>query len=306
MARRRDRKPEQVPGKPGRVVEIRGRRVLVRDEDGERVCFLSGQRAVVGDRVRWVEARGEGGKLVAVEPRTTTLARVDFKGREQVLAANLGGLLVVSAGQEPPFRAGLLDRYVVGARAAGLEVIVVLNKVDLGVPDEVEAELALREAEGLEVIRVSADQGVGIEALRARVEEVSADEPWTVVGHSGVGKTSIIGALLPDQDVGAVGAVSEYWGTGQHTTTGSRIFTVGEGELVDSPGIRTFAPSGLEPVDVRRHFPGLEAVVCQYRDCLHREGEDGCVAADAVDPMLLESYRRLVGELLEIEERKRP
>ena len=70
MARRRKREPEQ-QGRPGRVVEIRGRRVRVRDDEGDRVCFLSGQRAVIGDRVRWVEAQGEGGKLVGVEKRET-------------------------------------------------------------------------------------------------------------------------------------------------------------------------------------------------------------------------------------------
>ena len=101
------------------MVEIRGRRVLVRDDEGERVCFLAGQRAVVGDEVRWVPARGEGGKLVEVLPRRTALRRVDAIGREQVLAANLGGLLVVAAAQHPPFRAGLVDRYVVAARSAG-------------------------------------------------------------------------------------------------------------------------------------------------------------------------------------------
>ena len=80
MARPRPTSSRQ-NGKPGRVIEIRGRRVLVRDADGERVCFLSGQRAVVGDRVRWVEARGQGGKLVGVDERDTVLKGVDFKGK---------------------------------------------------------------------------------------------------------------------------------------------------------------------------------------------------------------------------------
>ena len=303
MARRREREP-QVNGRPGRVVEIRGRRVLVRDSEGERVCFLSGQRAVIGDRVRWVEAQGEGGKLVGVDKRETALWRVDFKGREQVLAANLSGVMVVASSVQPPFRAGLLDRYVVAAAAGGLDVAVVLNKVDLGVPDSVEADLALRESDAMPVFRVSAATGEGLEAVRAFLD--SEGESWAVVGHSGVGKTSIIGALLPEVDVGAVGEISQYWGTGQHTTTGSRVFAIGAGEVVDSPGIRTFAPGGLDPHDVRLYFPGMGEVRCKYRNCMHREGEDGCVAAEQVPDELLASYRRMLSEMLQIEEAKRP
>lgn len=301
------RRDAAVPlGKPGRVVETRGRRVLVRDDEGERTCFLSGQRAVTGDRVRWVEAPGEGGKIVSVDERDTALVRVEFNGREQVLAANLGGLLVVTAPQEPPFRAGLLDRYLVAAAASHLQVVVVVNKIDQGVPDDVDAALALREAVGVEILRVSATTGEGVEALRARVEELSEDAPWAVVGHSGVGKTSILAALLPDIDVGAVGEISTYWGTGQHTTTESRMFQVGRGELVDSPGIRTFAPGGLSAEEVRLYFPGIAQVRCKYRDCLHREAEDGCAAPDQAPADLLGSYRRLLEELVGIDVKRRP
>lgn len=288
------------------MVEIRGRRVLVRDDEGERVCFLAGQRAVVGDEVRWVPARGEGGKLVEVLPRRTALRRVDAIGREQVLAANLGGLLVVAAAQHPPFRAGLVDRYVVAARSAGLDVAVCLNKVDLGVPEQVERDVALRESVGITVLRTSAERGDGIVALRAFLAEASSEAPWALVGHSGVGKTALASALLPGVDVGEVGEISEHWGTGQHTTTHSRLFSLDGGEIVDSPGIRTFAPGGLEAREVREHFPGMQGLPCRYRDCLHRPGEEGCVAEERVSPALLVSYRRLLDEILEIDARRRP
>ncbi len=284
----------------GRVVQTRGRRVLVADPEGERVCFLAGHRAVIGDRVQWVEVRGEGGKLVGVEPREGTLLRTDANGREQVLAAHLDGLLVVTAARNPPFRIGLVDRYVVACSAGGLVPAVVVNKADEGVPDEVLAELALR---GLEVLVVSAHTGEGLHALRERLR----DGTWAMVGHSGVGKTSLVAALLPDQDVGPVGELSDYWGTGQHTTTGSTIFRLPEGgEVVDSPGIRTFAPQRLDLGQVRMHFPGLGALGCRYRDCLHRPDEDGCVAEQDVDPSLLASYRRLLGEVVSLEERTKP
>ncbi len=291
--------------RPGRVVATVGRRVVVRDHEGERVCFLSGQRAVVGDRVLWVDASGEGGKLVGVEERRGVLVRTDLRANEQVIAANLEGIVIVTAGVEPPFRPGLLDRYLVAAGVGGLEAVVVVNKSDQGVPDDVEAELAAREAAGVVVHHVSARTGQGLDALQALL--ASASGPWALVGHSGVGKTSLVSALLPGQDVGEIGDLSEHWGTGQHTTTGSRVFTVPTGgEIVDSPGIRTFAPGRLEPIEARQHFPGMGALGCRYRDCLHREGEEGCVADDQVPAPLLTSYRRLLAELLDIEERRRP
>ncbi|MCA9572679.1 MAG: ribosome small subunit-dependent GTPase A, partial [Myxococcales bacterium] len=286
----------RVEGLPGRVVATAGRRVWVRDDEGERTCFLSGQRAVVGDRVRWIEARGEGGKLVAVEPRRTELVRGEGHGQEQVLAANLQGLLVVTTPTQPPFRGGLLDRYLVAAGICGLDVVIVLNKIDLGVPEEVERALALREETGIRVVRVCAKSGEGLEEIRALLAE--SGEPWAMVGHSGVGKTSIARSLLPGVDVGEVGQVSEYWGTGRHTTTGSKLFDVpGGGELLDSPGIRTFAPGRLGPEEVRLYFPGTHGLPCKYRDCLHRPGEDGCVLESELDPELVASYRRLYDEI---------
>jgi len=306
MARTPKKKPAET-GASGRVVETRGRRVLVRDGQGERVCFLAGHRAVVGDRVRWVEAPGSGGKLVAVDKRDTALVRVDARGKEQVLAANLDGLLMVASTRQPPLRGGLIDRYAVAAGACGLDFAVCLNKVDLGVPEEAEAVISIRESAGVRFLKTSATDGDGVAELMGFLAEVSRQGPWAFVGHSGVGKTSLIGALLPHLDVGEVGEISAHWGTGQHTTTGSRIFAVGEGgEVVDSPGIRTFAPGGLAASEVRRHFPGMGGLDCRYRDCLHREGEDGCVAESEVSGLLLASYRRLLGEILGIEERRRP
>lgn len=290
----------------GRVVETRGRRVRVLDDAGESViCFLSGKRAVVGDRVRFVEARGEGGKLTSVQKRRTALVRVGHNAREQVLAANLEGVFVVAAPKEPPFRAGLLDRYGVAAAAQGLRMCVVLNKVDQGVPDEVEAALALREAHGVEVLRVSAHDGTGVDEVRAHAARFDGG-PWALVGHSGVGKTSLVAALLPQEDVGAIGALSDYWGTGQHTTTQTRLFALPDGgELLDSPGIRTFTPGGLTVETVRQFFPGLPQGICRYRDCQHREGEDGCGVAEEVDEELLASYRRLLEDVRTLKTRRR-
>jgi ribosome biogenesis GTPase len=286
------------------VTEIRGRRVRVADGDGERVCFLAGHRVVVGDRVRWIDVPGSGGKITAVDERQTALVRVDHRGKEQVLAANLSGILVVVAGQEPPFRPGLIDRYLVAGASSGLRVAVCINKADQGVPAEAEAEIALREKLGVRFLRTSALLRYGLDDLQAFLAEETG--PWALVGHSGVGKTSLIGALLPGVDVGAVGELSEYWGTGQHTTTSSRLFSLPRGgEIADSPGIRTFTPGGITVDNVRRFFPGMEELQCKYRDCQHRQGEDGCAAEDAIEPALLASYRRLLEDVRGVSDRSR-
>jgi ribosome biogenesis GTPase len=281
------------------VIATAGRRVLVGDDEGERTCFLSGHRAVVGDRVRWVTARGEGGKIVDVLPRSRALVRSDPGGREQVLAANLGGLAVVASVDQPAYRPGLVDRYLVAAAVADLDALVVLTKVDLPIAPDVVTDVAFRRAHDVEVVPVSTRTGEGVDALRAALEARADAGPWAFVGHSGVGKTSLVAALLPGKDVGPIGDISDYWEAGRHTTTTSTLHRLGErAEIVDSPGIRTFLPGGLEPIVVRDHFPGLPRLGCRYRDCLHRPGEDGCVAEAEVDPELLLRYRRLLDEVL--------
>jgi ribosome biogenesis GTPase len=289
----------------GRVVATLGRRVVVFDGERERVCHLSGQRAVIGDRVRFLPQGDLEGKLFEVLPRARTLVRVDFKGREQEIAANLGGLVIVASAASPAYRAGLVDRYLVGASLAGLAPLLVVNKIDLGVSEEVERDLALRAADGLDVLRVSTSTGEGLDGLRAWLSASDADGPWALVGHSGVGKTSLIAALLPGVDVGPIGEISEYWESGRHTTTHSRIFPCGEAEIADSPGIRTFLPNGLSSETVRDHFPGMGPLRCRYRDCLHRPGEDGCAAEAAVDPEVLARYRRVLEEVQDVSLRQR-
>jgi ribosome biogenesis GTPase len=252
----------------------------------------------------FVDAPGEGGKIVAVEPRGPVLARADAKGRDQILAANLQGIAIVATPSDPPFRAGLVDRYLVAAGSSDLEAVVVLNKVDLGIPPEVEAELALRRRAGVTVLAVSVRTEGGVGPLRELL--AAASGPWALVGHSGVGKTSLVAALLPGEDVGEIRSISAYWGRGRHTTSGSRLFLLPSGgEIVDSPGIRTFAPGRLTADEVRASFPGMGDLRCRYRDCLHREDEQGCLAPTEVDPALLASYRRLLAEIENIDEVRR-
>jgi len=276
--------------------------VRVRDENGDRVCFLSGHRVVVGDEVQWVEAPGSGGKITAVNSRQTCLRRLDHKGREQVLAANIEGLLIVDTGSAPPLNPVMLDRFLLYGARDGLGVALVLNKCDLEIFESVRTNIAIREPLGLQVLFTSTVTDGGLEPLNAFMAEKSG--PWALVGRSGVGKTSLISGLLPQQDVGPVGDMSEYWGTGRHTTTRACLFTLPHGgELVDSPGIRQFIPGGLTSEICARHFPGIGDLPCKYRNCLHRPDEEGCAASEHAEPALLSSYRTLFEELVAFERR---
>lgn len=280
-----------------------GRRVVVRSEGEEVVCHLKGLRAVVGDEVRFEHLRGGGGRLAEVLPRERWLARSEGK-HERVLVANLTHLMIVAAVQEPPFRPGLVDRYLVAADTAGLEPVLVLNKIDLGVPAEVDIALAeWEQVLDLQSVRVSAHDAEGLDAVR---ELLGPGVTAVFVGHSGVGKTSILQALLPEVDVGAIGELSEAE-RGAHTTTRSTLFALPSGgELVDSPGIRSFAPARVTPETLRLHFPGMHTLRCKFRDCQHRAGEEGCVAEESLPPRLLESYRRLHESVVEETERFKP
>ena len=104
-----------------------------------------------------------------------------------------------------------------------------------------------------------------------------------------------------------IGEMSEYWGSGKHTTTTSTLFALPTGgEIVDSPGIRSFMPGGLTSEHCARHFRGIGEMPCKYRNCMHREDEEGCAAPEFATPELLFSYRTLLVELLEVEARRKP
>ena len=140
-----------------------------------------------------------------------------------------------------------MARYLVAASVSGLEAAICLNKADLEASDDVRNELSLWKSLGFTVLETSTKSGLGLTALTDFLSSESAvGSPWSLVGLSGVGKTSIVSMLLPNQDVGPIGEISEHWDQGKHTTTHSTIFELPEGgELCDSPGIRTFTPQAL-------------------------------------------------------------
>jgi len=269
----------------GEVVEMVGRRVRVRFLEGDEAVLPVRDAVVVGDKVTVSDAA-----VTAHEPRATELLRSG--ARTRTVCANATLLLSVNAASTPPFRAGLVDRLLVAASAAGMDAALVLNKCDEGMEEEDLETLARYEALGYPVFLVSAVQNKGFDALLELLHRHTS----VLVGHSGVGKTSILRVLVPgvQRDVGVLDA----WGRGRHTTTGGAMYDLpGGGRLIDVPGVREFGVDHIDKADLRRHFPELAALACKYRSCLHM-GEDGCEAEEHMTEARLESYQKLMAELV--------
>ncbi len=284
----------------GRVVASHGRDATVADAAGNRVhCRLQGRRLAVvcGDRVHWSPTDTEGGTGIIVEvlPRRNCLARIDARGVAEPVAANLTQIVAVLAPLPAP-DFGLCDRYLAAAGWNGLAACVVANKSDL--PDDgekLEAALADYARTGYAVVRASKRLVDGVAALRERL----VGETSVLVGQSGVGKSSLTNALVPGVEA-AVAEVSRASESGRHTTSTAFLYSLPTGgELIDSPGVRDFAPPLPPPRDVAGGFREIAALAvdCRFRDCLHR-GEPGCAVTGAAPGVIvarrMESYLRLL------------
>jgi ribosome biogenesis GTPase len=295
-AMQRERFPVPEGGEPGRVVAHHGVAVLVRFETGEerQVWLQPEQRAVVGDCVR------VAGDRLGVEAAYGVLRRRDPRGRERTIATNLDrlGIVIAPEPREPP---GYIDRGFVIARAAGIEPFVVLNKIDLDAKGTLGDRLTSIYAASAPVLRVAAVTGSGLEEIDGLL---AGGEVAAFVGPSGVGKSSLLNALVPDLSL-RVGALNRGSGKGRHTTTTATLHGLSAGGLlVDTAGFKDFLAVDLAPLDAARFFPGFEAACqegCRFNDCLHGQEPD-CAVLAALERGEIErtrhrAYRQLVEEL---------
>jgi ribosome biogenesis GTPase len=279
----------------GRVIVNFSRHALVEDDAGARLdCQVKGRKlqVVCGDRVRF-SVQGSGfGLIEEVLPRRSVLARHDPQKAQAPLAANVDRMCIVVAPAPPP-EAFLIDKYTVAAALLGIEPLLVMNKRDL-VDDEPELAAALDglladyAALGIASFAVSADDGRGLDGIRAAL----AGRCSIVVGPSGVGKSSLVRALVPDLDL-KVGEISRATGEGRHTTTRTTLFDLpGGGALLDSPGVRDFYLWPMPLRDLARGFVefAVHAARCKFADCTHRS-EPRCAVRDAVESEALSAQR---------------
>ncbi len=281
---------------PAQVIIAHGRLLRVRGPDGSEALARAAHRdlqIVCGDYVRCEhDARHDELRVVALEPRSSALYRSNARGGAELIAANLS-LLVVVAAPLPVADFYITDRYLAAADSAAIGACVVFNKIELGVDDAGAAELDAYARIGYPCLRVSATTPLGLEPLRGLLRGQTA----VLVGQSGVGKSSLLQALVPG-GAPAIGALLRD-DEGRHTTSATRLYALKEGgALIDSPGVRDFAPA-LQ----RLHSPALGfreiaalAAGCRFADCAHLREPDCAVRAAlgaAVSPRRYESYRRL-------------
>ncbi len=282
-----------------RVVECYGRRAIVQLSSGERrpaVVFGKRTEIVCGDRVQVRTHTGSDElQVVEVMPRSTVFTRTDSRGRIETLAANLSLIAVVFAPQPTP-DFYIVDRYLAGAAYAGLKTLVILNKIDLDAPEH--ALLKEYRDAGYQTLTLGAKSGVGVESLRNLV----GGETFLLAGQSGVGKSTLTNALLP-LSMRPTRDLSIVSGEGRHTTVSSALFELPPeigGALIDSPGVRDYAPPPLDDNKVQVGWPEIlqRAPQCRFNDCLHLR-EPGCAVLAAVESENIstrryESYKRLL------------
>ncbi|PFG44016.1 ribosome biogenesis GTPase [Isoptericola jiangsuensis] len=318
---RTKQRPEHADAVPAMVTGVdRGRYTLVIDDGGpdEREILamkareLGRTRTVVGDRVDVVgDTTGDEGtlaRIVRVQDRTSVLRRTadDTDPYERIVVANADQLVVVTALAQPEPRTGMIDRCVVAAYDAGMDVLLCLTKADLASPDELRD---LYEPLGVEVVVTRRDDPTSVEEVRGHLLERTS----VLVGHSGVGKSTLINALVPDARR-ATGVVNDVTGRGRHTSTSAVALRLPrspgtpehDGWVVDTPGVRSFGLAHVETDRLLHAFEDLDAAAQECpRGCTHAADAPDCAldewveaAADdetrATRTVRLASFRRLL------------
>ena len=259
-----------------------------------------GNTVVVGDIVTLGEEAGTW-VVEEVAPRRNAFSRraAGNEPLEQVVAANLDQLVLVASLVDPEFKAGLADRVLCQSEHAGIPARLALNKTDLADPAEARAIADAYSSAGYPVHLICAHTGSGVADLRAACEGHRS----LLVGHSGVGKSTLLNAIAPGSGL-LEGVVNSTTGKGRHTTTAAWLIQPSPGlELIDTPGVRAFGLWGIEYRNLDQSYSEFRAHLggCRFGDCTHR-AEPGCamraaVQAGSIASRRFESYLKLREEL---------
>jgi ribosome biogenesis GTPase len=281
------------------IVESFGRHVLIENTAFERkpaVLFGKRLQVVCGDKVK-VRGSPQTAELqvVASLPRRSLFSRTDTRGRSEPLAANLT-LVAAMMSAEPPCDPYIIDRYLAGATYAGVRGMIIVNKADLQIEGEFKDSVADFVRAGFPLLQVSAVQGTGLQELRS----VLAKEVTLLVGQSGVGKSTLTNILVPES-ARPTQTLSVASGEGRHTTVSAALYHMPSGgDLIDSPGVRDYAPAPTSEAQVQVGWPEIMrfASQCKFNDCTHLR-EPACavqaaVATNEISARRYESYKRLM------------
>ncbi|MEE8379971.1 MAG: small ribosomal subunit biogenesis GTPase RsgA [Gammaproteobacteria bacterium] len=273
------------PEQPGRVITRYGAQADI--ESDEHVLYRCVLRRnlpspVCGDRVVWQAGINQTGVVVAVEPRQSLLEKPDADNQIKPVAANINQILVVAA-PPPALDIDLINSYLVAAEITGIQPVLVFNKIDLMDDlnlDKLKNRLKPYSDIGYTVIYSSCTLSQGLEDLVDHLKNKTS----ILVGQSGVGKSSLIQELLPEEEL-RVGALSESSGLGRHTTTATRLYHFPDGgDLIDSPGVRSFRLGHVSKNQLTNGFIEFRPYLgqCKFSDCGHKVEPD-CAIREAIE-----------------------
>ena len=257
----------------------------------------------VGDYVKYSIAGKDTAAVESIEKRKSILSKpaLEKEGLLQVVVSNIDRLIIVTSLKNPKFKPGLIDRFLVTAFRADLQPVIVLNKVDLGSPPELNDYLRGWEAISCRIILTSAKSGEGVDQLADTLREGTS----VIAGHSGVGKTSLLNKIAPGLGL-KTKEVSLSTDRGVHTTSRVslyRVFT--DGWVADTPGLKVFGLSGVDKKNLREYFPEFDRFRdnCRFSDCIHID-EPGCAVKDSlgkgdrmISELRYESYLRIYADM---------
>jgi len=248
----------------------------------------------VGDWVEFeLEPGQQNGVINELEPRKNYIIRksVNLSKQTQIIGANLDQAILVVTLASPATSTGFIDRFLVTAEAYSIPAVLIFNKLDLFSDEGLEllAEfMALYEQLGYPCYAVSALVGEHIEEVRALLK----DKTTLVSGHSGVGKSTLVNAVVPEADL-KTGEISDWSDKGKHTTTFAEMIDLPfGGKLIDTPGIRELGIVDIEPQELSHFFPEMRALLnqCKFHNCRHIN-EPGCAVLQAVEAGEIEPSR---------------
>ncbi len=289
----------------GLVIKNTGSWYVVHADNGEDVnCKIKGNLRLkgirttnpvaVGDRVT-ISVNPDGNAFItAIQPRKNYIIRraSNLSKESHIIAANLDCAFLVVTLAHPVTSTTFIDRFLATAEAYRVPAVLLINKVDLLTDDEdkeyCEAVASLYRTIGYDVLEISALTGEGMTELRERLK----DKISLFSGNSGVGKSTIINALLPDLDL-RTGSISDMHDTGMHTTTFSEMFPLPEGGwIIDTPGIKGFGTIDFDKHEIAHFFPEIFKISadCKYGNCTHTH-EPGCAVLKALDDHYISQSR---------------
>lgn len=295
----------------GTVISSTGSWYEVATEQGTLNCRIRGRLrlkgvrstnpVVVGDRVV-VEPDGDSSAIVDIIPRRNYVIRraSNLSKESHIIAANVDHALLLVTLHSPATPREFVDRFLVTCEAYKVPVTILLGKADLlegeHQAEAEEFEAVYRDA-GYDIIRLSSTEGRGVE----RVREFISGHTILLAGNSGVGKSTLIGTIAPDIEI-RTGEISESHHKGKHTTTFSTMYRVGDGYIIDTPGIKGFGLIDIDDKELCRYFPEMMRLApdCRFYNCTHTH-EPGCAVRSAVEEGRVawsryESYLKILDE----------